>query len=214
MFLFSSTFFNLWNTFRIALLTSSSASPIIISGSVSIDWLFMLAVGCFFSGFVFLFPMRQSVVFWRYCLLPHVLGGFSSLARGNRSFLAYVSSGDCSTYFFSVFFSTALVLFRTHEHTSTSQILPIPETLPLSAVSSALLRPPWTQTIASFTRQDHWFLFEFPISGLGPGNFLQKEELTGFTLFLSLFQDCCPVLSVYNVLRTLMSYILSSFVVA
>lgn len=159
MFLFSSTFFNLWNTFRIALLTSSSASPIIISGSVSIDWLFMLAVGCFFSGFVFLFPMRQSVVFWRYCLLPHVLGGFSSLARGNRSFLAYVSSGDCSTYFFSVFFSTALVLFRTHEHTSTSQILPIPETLPLSAVSSALLRPPWTQTIASFTRQDHWFLF-------------------------------------------------------
>lgn len=119
MFLFSSTFFNLWNTFRIALLTSSSASPIIISGSVSIDWLFMLAVGCFFSGFVFLFPMRQSVVFWRYCLLPHVLGGFSSLARGNRSFLAYVSSGDCSTYFFSVFFSTALVFFRTHEHTST-----------------------------------------------------------------------------------------------
>lgn len=58
MFLFFSTFLNIWSVFKTALLTSLSASSIIISGSISIDRFFHPGYGLYFS--VIFFPPKSQ----------------------------------------------------------------------------------------------------------------------------------------------------------
>lgn len=58
MFLFFSTFLNIWSVFKTALLTSLSASSIIISGSICIDRFFHPGYGLYFS--VIFFPPKSQ----------------------------------------------------------------------------------------------------------------------------------------------------------